>query len=536
MSVRTYVGARYVPRFLGTYDPTQNYEGLDVVDNGSGTSYISRKITPAGTPLTDTDHWAIYGAASGAIISLQNQIDDIHGIIATPEMFGAVGDGITDDTADIQSALNAADTILMLGDYKITDTLTVPAGVNIIGPGSIIIDDSNTQFDGLDLQGNNTIKNMVFTNTYATLRLGDAVIAATNKTHLKVEGCTFENITLGYCVLFDQCEHIEIEHNIMKHYSYAGIMLMNGCMFITVQFNYIYDGQWTGNSNRYGISVSGYDSVATRAARYIKCNFNHVEDVTPLWEGIDSHSCQDAEFIGNTIINTGIGIQFSAPTTPTLQSGKTMNNVRIAHNFIKTGVKPDNQASGILCTIHSTRGIGPIENVDIKNNYIELTGNTYYHSSIVAGISLRSNNKDCIIESNTIKNSAPGISIGAEATNIHIMGNEISEGNTSSDYSIMCADISTVKNVLVKDNFIHDCVKSFRGPTTAVAELVTYKNNKDNGDYDTVTYTTAPRNTINTNTTALGNSGDFIPCSDAGGSVVGWACIEQGTWKAISGT
>lgn len=73
-----YIGARYVPRFLGTYDATQEYEALDVVDNGMGTSYISKIPTPPGTPLTDADHWALYGASSGAIINLQNQIDDIN--------------------------------------------------------------------------------------------------------------------------------------------------------------------------------------------------------------------------------------------------------------------------------------------------------------------------------------------------------------------------------------------------------------------------------------------------------------------------
>lgn len=77
MAIREYIGARYVPRFTGTYDPTQIYEALDVVDNGSGTSYIARKTVPAGTPLTDNTYWFIYGASSGAIINLQNQIDTI---------------------------------------------------------------------------------------------------------------------------------------------------------------------------------------------------------------------------------------------------------------------------------------------------------------------------------------------------------------------------------------------------------------------------------------------------------------------------
>lgn len=75
MSIHPYIGARYVPRFLGTYDATQQYEALDVVDNGAGTSYISRIPTPPGTPLTDTDHWALYGSSSAAIASLTTRIN-----------------------------------------------------------------------------------------------------------------------------------------------------------------------------------------------------------------------------------------------------------------------------------------------------------------------------------------------------------------------------------------------------------------------------------------------------------------------------
>lgn len=77
MSIRQYIGARYMPKFMGTYDPTTAYEALSVVDNGMGTTYVSNKPTPPNTPLTDTDYWAFYGASSGAVVSLQDQIDDM---------------------------------------------------------------------------------------------------------------------------------------------------------------------------------------------------------------------------------------------------------------------------------------------------------------------------------------------------------------------------------------------------------------------------------------------------------------------------
>lgn len=93
MAVRTYIGSRYVPKFMGLYNATQDYEALCVVDNGMGTSYITKKPAPAGTLLTDTDYWAVYGASSGAILNLQEQINFINSLIQlknkTIAIFGA---------------------------------------------------------------------------------------------------------------------------------------------------------------------------------------------------------------------------------------------------------------------------------------------------------------------------------------------------------------------------------------------------------------------------------------------------------------
>lgn len=79
MEVRQYIGARYVPEFVGLWNNTTQYNALQVVDNGSGTSYIARKTVPAGTPLTNTEYWFVYGASSGAIIDLQSRVAILEG-------------------------------------------------------------------------------------------------------------------------------------------------------------------------------------------------------------------------------------------------------------------------------------------------------------------------------------------------------------------------------------------------------------------------------------------------------------------------
>ena len=77
MAVHQYIGARYVPGFKGLYSATTVYEALDVVDDGLGTTYIAKVPTPAGTPLTDTNYWTVYGSSNGAIISLQNRMSAV---------------------------------------------------------------------------------------------------------------------------------------------------------------------------------------------------------------------------------------------------------------------------------------------------------------------------------------------------------------------------------------------------------------------------------------------------------------------------
>ena len=68
--------------------------------------------------------------------------------IANVKDFGAVGDGVTDDTAAIQAALDSgAKTIrLSSGTYKVTNALTVPVNVSMYGEGisASIIDASST--------------------------------------------------------------------------------------------------------------------------------------------------------------------------------------------------------------------------------------------------------------------------------------------------------------------------------------------------------------------------------------------------------
>ena len=55
----------------------------------------------------------------------------------TPEMFGAVGDGVTDDTDAIQRAVNRGKKIMLNGSYIVRSTINSPARLDVCGKGVV---------------------------------------------------------------------------------------------------------------------------------------------------------------------------------------------------------------------------------------------------------------------------------------------------------------------------------------------------------------------------------------------------------------
>lgn len=130
MSVREYIGARYVPIFADPleWDGTKTYEPLTVVLH-QGNSYTSRQAVPVGIEITNSTYWAQTGNYSAQVEQYRAEVAAFDGRIT------ANATAITTET----SARENADTAL---DGRIT------ANASAISTEATARENADTALDG----------------------------------------------------------------------------------------------------------------------------------------------------------------------------------------------------------------------------------------------------------------------------------------------------------------------------------------------------------------------------------------------------
>lgn len=227
----------------------------------------------------------------GAFQATHEAVAKLH---VTPEMFGAVGDGVADDTKAVQMAINAGKSVSGSGVYKVGD-LTL-SDVEVC---------AKLKVDGTITFGNNVRFGGEIENTKGrTMTSGGLLVNVTGENNI-IHGTIFSGKYCGVAVLFSDASRFNTIRDCVFEPSFKEDIHINGsnvrvdnCVFKEHTDSTV--SNLTDYSN--GVKVSYYIDPAIDNGKYIvitNCHFEEHGD-----NAIDCYSGAENVTITNCHINT----------------------------------------------------------------------------------------------------------------------------------------------------------------------------------------------------------------------------------------
>ena len=385
----------------------------------------SRQVDTATVPASSV---TFTQAGTGAVASNVNT--KLQEVVSVKD-FGAVGDGVTDDTAAIQAAIdslgNSGGTILIPeGTYLISSTLNLTKKTTLTGEGGYFLNQySDTDFT----VGGTTIKLKTGSNTdMLKVQLDIASIGVDYRSHCSIRNIQFfgnrseaqspstrDNNTSGNGIVLSGARYVTLENVIVTKCAEDGIAVQShdyGSGLISSNNLHIKGCSVLSNYGK-GISAAGGDSVM------LGCSIGY--------NGSSGISVSGFGLINNCLVwdNLGAGV-FIASTVeaPVLVGNKIY----------------DNDLSGI--NIGSTDGRAVITgNMILRNgggstSGVENKSGIFIASTLTDGIVISGNE----IGNNTGTTQEYGVYFNSSATRVEgFSGNNI-YGNVVSNITLATAD------------------------------------------------------------------------------------------------
>lgn len=270
--------------------------------------------------------------------------------------YGATGDGVADDTAEIQAAIDAAELVngevlLPRGTYLVSSALTIQSPSRVTGSGAVVtrtatgggalaVTSSDVIVRGIRFDGPRS--NAIDGNETAVNITGASAAARVER--VVVRDCEFTEWTKAVQATF--VRDLSVLDNLVETVSYAGITLSSVSLF-RVAGNVVDTVTMPSGTLSYGIVVT-QDSTGPSATFPVSSDGvvadNLVRSVP--WEGIDTHSGQRITIRSNEVYACGAGIVVTA-TEGSPERGAPLD-IAVVGNVVDWGATSGSTRAGII--------------------------------------------------------------------------------------------------------------------------------------------------------------------------------------------
>ena len=447
----------------------------------------------------------------------------------TPEMFGAYGDGVADDSDPFKNAFNYG-VVVLKNDYVISKSIPLKADQTVLSSGTITLTSNASDiFTASDIDNFKWVGGIVKSN--GTDTPSNRVFTFDRCENVHLEGLNIYDIPFTWAIRFNAVKNSKIVQNAIEHYSYGGIGLLNGCDNILIDGNSVKYLDIPGDGTGYPIMLSGGETSSFNVCENVVCVNNYIENTLVRWEGINAHGGKNITISNNIVKGSRMGINASNEKR---NHPFEMDNLIISDN---TCISPDSS------TLY---GYGII----VGGNNITVTGNIivgYDTTPLSSGIHARYGS-NVMIKDNTVKSCACGLTLSDNITGVTgptVIRNNIfdtcgrwTQTNDSTTMRVLDTQLQTI----ITDNLIIKADGVFRATTAALAgSYVRYERNiisdainpsfSGNNEIITDRRSVAPSNA----NTKMGLLGDIVSLeTPRSGNAFAWICTSP--WDGTSAT